>query len=626
MNKQDVLKVIDKNIKESAFLKSLKTAAADFNTGKGYSALSADQIENLKAQGNAADDWKHVMVTADTHISKIIGNYFSGKVCIGGHTGNAVDIAQGINMGSGVYNSVLKNVIIGDDVLIHSCNLIANYAVRTHAALMGCGEIVCTPGSSFGNGVEIPIAIETGGREVYPYAEMDVVQAGIIAGNRDDADFIQAATKKCKEYAQAAQSDVGVIESGAVVKNTPKVENVYIGEGAVIDSALKVKNVTVLSSTDEQTEIIDGSYVVNSIIQWGCEVASMAIVDESLCTEHTHVERHGKVTQSILGPNTGIAEGEVTASLCGPFVGFHHQSLLIAANWPEGKGNVGYGANVGSNHTSKAPDQEICPGEGTFFGLGVNIKYPSDFTKSPYSIIASAVDTLPQRVEMPFSLINKSAKHYDGISPAFNEIFPAWVLSDQIYMIKRNEGKYMARNKAKRAQFVFEVFRPDIIDMIIDALKRLEAADGKEIYTSKDIAGLGKNYITERSRQKAIETYRTYLMYYAVYGVYTKAYADGKVDINDTSDARFTHEMKVFKEYCPGMSVTDALTKYAEMEATIAEECEVSKAKDDKRGARVISDYPAAHKPASEDKFVQQMKEKAITAKKNVAELLKKIS
>src|SRR5438093_5611883 len=118
------------------------------------------------------------------------------------------------------------------------------------------------------------------------------------------------------------------------------------------------------------------------------------------------------VTASISGPNSGVAEGEVTASLLGPFVGFHHQALLIAALWPEGKGNVGYGANVGSNHTSKAPDQEFWPGEGTFFGLGVNIKFPADFSRAPYSIIASGVATLPQRVTFPFSLLNNPGAHF----------------------------------------------------------------------------------------------------------------------------------------------------------------------------------------------------------------------
>lgn len=79
---------------------------------------------------------------------------------------------------------------------------------------------------------------------------------------------------------------------------------------------------------------------------------------------NSHADKHGKLLGALLGPNSGVSEGEISASLVGPFVGFHHQALLIAAMWPAGKGNVGYGANVGSNHTGKAPDQELRPGEG----------------------------------------------------------------------------------------------------------------------------------------------------------------------------------------------------------------------------------------------------------------------
>ena len=136
-----------------------------------------------------------------------------------------------------------------------------------------------------------------------------------------------------------------------------------------------------------------GSRVVRGLVQWGCEVDSMGFVSNSMMMEHSHVDKHGKVAScpsppiplcsvpslpphfplplcpspfprlspklidSILGHNSGVSEGECTSSLVGPFVGFHHQSLLIASLWPEGKGNVGYGANVGSNHTGKANDQ-----------------------------------------------------------------------------------------------------------------------------------------------------------------------------------------------------------------------------------------------------------------------------
>lgn len=234
---------------------------------------------------------------------------------------------------------------------------LSNYVVKDRAVLFNNGIISCSLSAVFGNGVEIPVAIETGGREVKLYADITIDEAAKIAGSRHDKKLLAEYDKKISRFVKDITCACGIIEEGVVIENTQKILDVFVGPYAVIDNAVLVKNTTILSNKEEKAQVIDGAYVKDSIIQWGSEAASGAIVDSSCLTEHSHVERHGKVTQSILGPNTGIAEGEVTASLVGPFVGFHHQSLLIAAFWPEGKGNVGYCANVWSNHTSKAPDQ-----------------------------------------------------------------------------------------------------------------------------------------------------------------------------------------------------------------------------------------------------------------------------
>src|SRR5262249_41384678 len=157
--------------------------------------------------------------------------------------------------------------------------------------------------------------------------------------------------------------------------------------------------------------------------------------ERSVLTERSGAAKHAKVTASLLGPNTAVAQGEVTASLVGPFVGFHHQALLIAALWPEGKGNVSHGANAGCNPTSRAPDQEFRPGEGLFLGLGANVKFPADFTRSPYTVLACGVMTLPQRLAFPFSLVNTPSASWPDVPPAYNELVPGWMLSDNLYAL-----------------------------------------------------------------------------------------------------------------------------------------------------------------------------------------------
>jgi hypothetical protein len=289
---------------------------------------------------------------------------------------------------------------------------------------------------------------------------------------------------------------------------------------------------------------------------------------------------------------------------------------------------------VGSNHTGKAPDQEIWPGEGAFFGLGVSVKFPSDFTRAPYIVIATGVNTLPQRVTFPFSLINAPAILPEGVSPAFNEISPAWVLTDNMFTLKRNEGKYKKRNKAKRTEFVFDVFRPDTVDLMLDARQRLAAVEeSADIYTAKDIEGLGKNYMLEASRKKAIDAYTFYIRYYGLLGLKKKAEQlveagqAGKLPgllAAKSDDTRWEHERKILQAELPGNDVAGNLRLLRDMVEKIAGDVEVSKGKDDIRGAKTIDDYPAAHPPAAEDGFVKDTWEEARQAQAEIDALLEK--
>src|SRR5262249_32982146 len=97
---------------------------------------------------------------------------------------------------------------------------------------------------------------------------------------------------------------------------------------------------------------------------------------------------------------------------------------------------------------------------------------------------------------------------------------PAWVLVDNLYTARRSEVKYRARNQARRSELQLEVFRPSIIELMRDAVLRLESvAEPKEVYTERDIAGLGKNYLLEEHRLGAIEAYLFFIHYYALLGL-----------------------------------------------------------------------------------------------------------
>ncbi len=340
------------------------------------------------------------------------------------------------------------------------------------------------------------------------------------------------------------------------------------------------------------------------MLEPGSRVDSAAQVNRPLLLESSSADRAGQVDDTVLGPNTHISKGEITASLLGPFTGFHHQSLLIAALWPEGHGNVGYGANVGSNHTGRKPDQEIRPGEGNFFGLGCSIKFPADFSGAPYSLFATGVVTPPQRLTFPFSLITtpvaplpKTAEAVRGL----NEILPGWMWGENAYALIRNAYKYLDRNRARRyvlpepsppknsplqGSFLSAgLFAPRVANAVIHALLELRrASKSQETHGERDLPGLGKNFLRKTRLAPAISAYEDYLRF-----VLCRALLWEPVAAPLSSEASsITAALGLKEKSAPGFEP-------AALFENLLRAVDASLAKDSKRGREIFHDYGSFH-------------------------------
>jgi carbonic anhydrase/acetyltransferase-like protein (isoleucine patch superfamily) len=601
--------------------------------GDAVRSLVKSEIETLEKHGNNSEDWTKISVCQEFKTDNIFNSFFSGKCVLGGF--DKKDPAPEFHAAPGIYNSSIGNSEIGGNCLIWN-SVVSDYLIKENSIVSCAGSLSCTGETAFGNGNMLSIGIETGGRELLSFAEISMDIAEAVCTRTNDVILSAYYKKFIQEYSARCKLDKGIIESGCRIKNTAIVRNSYLGKNVEINSAQLVDNSTLIGATGETVEISHGAILRNSCVQRGCCVSSMAIVDESILLEHSGVERHGKVTHSLIGPNTEIAEGEVTSAFVGPFVGFHHQALLIAAMWPEGKGNVGYGANIGSNHTGKAPDQEIWCGEGTFFGLGVNIKFPSNFTEAPYSVFATGIITLPQRIEFPFSLINTPSMRFTDITPAFNEILPGWTLYENIYMIKRNEEKFYRRDKTEGRNFEFKVFRPRIIDLMVSARNRLDDVEEiRDVYTSVDIKGLGKNFMTEKSRKKGIAAYSFYIEYYCLCGLYDRLKKiKGEMSPEKytalytlaSTDETWEHQRNILnKEGFTKKGIVDNLRQLAGLEEKMAESTLRSREKDELRGEKIIPDYSQTHVKVVDDAFVKETMAVAKKKKLDIEELMKEI-
>ena len=565
-------------------------------------ALTREEIAVMEDRGCRCDDWSLIHVAQDFDAFRVRRVNFKGA-CVLGRFSGEVELLPGFSQATGVYDCTLVNCQIGNDCLVENVRLAANIIIDREALLFDIGSIACGGKTSFGCGRMLPIACETGGREVPLWAELTVPDAATIARERGDLAGQAAIRAAAADYAKAVTSPVGWIRRKARVVHTERIRDAFIGAGAVIDHAHELDDVALLSSPEEPITVSNGAAVTGSVVQWGVSITGGGIVRRSALLEHSAVDAHATVEDSVIGPNTHIAKGEVTASLVGPFVGFHHQSLLIAAFWPEGKGNIAYGAMVGSNHTGRAPDQEIWPGEGTFFGLGCSIRLPTDFSEAPYSTISFGVATLPQKVRFPFSLIAvpiDPLSDESGVPRAYNEIVPAWTLRENAYGLVRNELKYGKRDRAKRHVIDYKVLRPHVMRLVRDARDRLRAVTViKPAYLESDIPGLGRNFLRDSVRLEAIATYEQTLVRYALRILLNEA----ESGLTIPGSAEIGHELA--DELLPGLTRDQRLLRLVEIERDNARLVERSKAKDDERGERIIPGYAEAHTSAAQDPVVK---------------------
>jgi len=576
--------------------------------------LLLDEIELLKKNGNRSDNWENIRVVGDFNGEYIRDNYFYGKVVLHEFTGALVKLRNYSSFTSGIYRSAIGNCIIGKDSLIYECKLLDNFIVSSGAIIFNVGTIASKERNSFGNGEIIPIGPETGDLAFPIFAEMDMEAAIFILNSSHSPGTF---SEYVALYRNLLSLEKGFIGENASIINTLSIEDSFIGDYAIVDGAIRISNSTVLSSMDEPSSLIDGVLAEGALIQNGCHIKKGAVLFNSLLMEHCEVENQCRVSSSVIGPNSALGGGEVTSTFAGPFTVSHHQSLLISAIWPEGKGNIGYGANVGSNHTSRLPDQEIYPGEGLFFGLGCSIKFPSCYRKSPYSIIATGTVTQPQRVEFPFSLIIPNSYGERDIPQSFNELIPAWVLKENMFSIVRNESKYKMRNKSRRNKIVYKIFRQDIINLMIDARERLKNVKSiREFYCGDDIPGSGKNVIREESRLGAIATYDFYIRYYTLYCLYQRLcelLQRGKsLDelYTPTENYEWNHALGLLQSNKHNFSTLKSdLRELIACLEKIQSGIFNSRLKDFERGNKIIEGYERYHKPPSHEMFIIEFKE-----------------
>ncbi|MBM7023514.1 DUF4954 family protein [Treponema sp. Marseille-Q4523] len=454
----------------------------------GKRGLTKEEIEALEKNHNTSDDplWQNFYVDAECFDASLIrDSSFSGFIVLG-KLKRAMLKYHDLELEEGIYNSKLINAATGDDNAIRNVAYFENYRLGKNVMLFNIQEMSCTPHSKFGEGILkkdepeenriwIGVANENGGREVLPFKSMIPADAYLWSRYREDGALMKRFVALTEKGTASEEATYGIIKNNAVIKNTTLLKDAEIGECAYIKGAFKLKNITVLSSEAEPSQIGEGVEMVNGIMGYGSRVFYQAVAVRFVIGKNCQLKYGARLLNSVLGDNSTVSCCEILNNLLFPFHEQHHNSSFLIASTIMGQSNIASGATIGSNHNSRSPDGELVASRGFWPSLSSDFKHNSRFAS--FVLVAKGSYQYELDIPYPFSLVALGENGDRSV-----RIFPAWWFMYDMFALVRNRYKFKKRDKrvVPLQHIETDPFAPDTMQEIMRALDRIVRLTAKE--------------------------------------------------------------------------------------------------------------------------------------------------
>lgn len=369
---------------------------------RNYRNLTCKEIELLHARDCYAENWDTVMVSDDFDIRYVRNVEFSGNVRIG-HFDKVFTLAGGISKHSGLKNVVLHNVVIGNGCCIENVkNYIANYVIDDGVFIDNVDCIVVDGKTAFGNGTEVSVLNETGGREVIIHDKLSAHEAYISAMYRHRPMLSQRLKEIAMRYCDECASETGYIGKEAVIVNTGYIKNVRIGSYAKIEGAGKLKNGSINSNVYDPVYIGDGVVCNDFIISSGANIGDGTMLTRCFVGQACRMGHNYSASDSLFFCNCQEENGEACAIFAGPFTVTHHKSTLLIAGMFSFM-NAGSGSNQ-SNHMYKlGPIHQGIMERGAKTASDSYILWPAKI--GAFSLVMGRHSAHPDTSDLPFSYL-----------------------------------------------------------------------------------------------------------------------------------------------------------------------------------------------------------------------------
>lgn len=452
-------------------------------TSTKYRKLTAKEIQILVKNDNSADDWNNIEIADEFDARLVKRCSFFGKNRIGKLQPYFHEF-NNLRMPVGLYNSTIISCDIGDNVVIDQLSFMSHYIIGNDVMLVNIKELASTDHAKFGNGVVkqgedesvriwMEICNENGGRKVLPFNGMLPGDAWLWSKYRANKKLLERLKTFTDDKFDRKRGYYGKIGDRTVIKNCDIIKDAWIGSDAYIKGANKLKNITILSSSEAPSQIGEGCELVNGIVGYGCRVFYGVKAVRFLMGTNAQLKYGARLINSYLGDNSTISCCEVLNALIFPGHEQHHNNSFLCAATLQGQSNMAAGATIGSNHNSRAADGELVAGRGFWPGLCVSLKHNSRF--SSFTLLAKGDFPAELNIPLPFSLVSNNLHKNELI------VMPGYWFEYNFYALARNSEKYALRDKRKDRSILLEYdyLAPDTINEMMEGLQVMRELIGK---------------------------------------------------------------------------------------------------------------------------------------------------
>ncbi len=454
------------------------------------------EIDQLKSQGCTADDWAKVTIHPECDCSRIVRATFRGPVAIGSNSGTVR--IDGADFPCGLYDVVLANCTLGDGVRIAAVGtLISNYAIGDAVVIQNVACLTAEEGASFGNGKELDVVNEGGGRGTKILDDLTSQTAYLQAMLRQDTKLTERISSLIDQHVSGMRKERGRVGEHAAVLHCGPVRDVCIGPFARVQGIQSLEDGTILSCKEHPTEVGAGVSAHHFILSEGAKVEGGVMLDKAFVGQGAKLGKQFSAENSVFFANAEGFHGEAVSLFAGPYTVTHHKSTLLIAGIFSFY-NAGSGSNQ-SNHMYKlGPVHQGVFERGCKTGSFSYVLLESHI--GAFSVVIGKHFSNIQTPNLPFSYIHEES----GVSklvPGMN-LLSVGTVRDGEKWPKRDNRK--APNK--RDLITFEVFSPYTLEKMRrgrDELLKLHESTAKE----KELVTFGGVNISRLMLRKGAKYY-----------------------------------------------------------------------------------------------------------------------